>query len=99
MPKNPASTARKLPVIERSAFYTSPATGRTYWVDGNGLATEEQVIRKLRVRTGLELWPPREEQEPEYGCECEQDWNCGRHGSSRATWLETRYYDDDEEYR
>ena len=78
MPKNPASTARKLPVIERSAFYTSPATGRTYWIDANGLATEEQ--------------------EPEYGCECEQDWNCGLHGGTNSpTWIETRHTDYDEE--
>lgn len=71
------STASKLAPIERKTFYTSPATGVTYWIDAKGLATPALS---------------QDEEEPEYlGCECEIDWNCGRHGTSRATWLETRY--------
>jgi hypothetical protein len=44
---------------------------------------------------------PGFDDEPEYEtCECEQDWNCALHGgTSRPTWIETRYTDDDEEAR
>lgn len=38
----------------------SEATGRAYYIDAAGLATE------------VEPWD-------EVGCECEVDWNCGRH--------------------
>lgn len=32
------------------------------------------------------------------GCECEIDWNCGRcGGTSRPTWIETRYDGRDED--
>lgn len=31
------------------------------------------------------------------GCECEQDWDCGRHGGPRLTWIETRYQGLDED--
>lgn len=34
--------------------------------------------------------------EDDGGCECEQDWNCGRHGTE-YTWIETRYQGLDEE--
>jgi hypothetical protein len=34
--------------------------------------------------------------EPEYrGCECEMDWNCGCGRYGGATWIETRYQDDE----
>lgn len=33
----------------------------------------------------------------EGGCECEQDWDCGRHGGPRLTWIETRYQGLDED--
>lgn len=80
---------KNLTAPQRNAYYTS-ATGRTYWIDAKGLATE------VKPKTDDEY----QDEQDMLGCECEQDWNCGRHGgTSRPTWIETRYYDDPEEYR
>jgi hypothetical protein len=80
---NNTNTAARKIVIERNSYHTSFATGRTYWVDGKGLATEV---------TAQDAADYQDEQDNDYGCECEQDWNCGRHGgTTRPTWLESRY--------
>jgi hypothetical protein len=61
-----------------NSYFTSPATGRHYWITDSGVAI---LVSMLHA-----------EEEQYVGCECEQDWNCGLHGgTSRPTWIETRY--------
>lgn len=66
------------------------ADGITYTFDTHA---DGVVALKFIAANGLDAWlAAAPEQEEYFGCECEQDWNCGLHGgTSRPTWIETRY--------
>lgn len=69
-------------------------TGTTVIAEGetlkfNTFAEALSALSQITIQ-GLESWT-QDLQDAEYGCECEQDWNCGIHGgTSRPTWLEAR---------
>lgn len=46
-----------------NSFFTSPATGRFYWINEKGVATLADA----------------DEQDEYIGCECEIDWRCPHH--------------------
>ena len=61
------------------------------------IAEAIDVLRSAKVQ-GVSVAEYYHGDDEQYGCECEQDWNCPMHGGTNSpTWLESRYSHEEED--